>query len=523
VDVAAVIFSHLSGLRITNVLATGLTVRVYAEPGSVDARCPDCSAVSRRVHSRYERRLLDAPVAGRETVLHLRVRRFFCTMGDCLRRIFAEQIDGVTVRHGRFSTLARHGVEAVALALGGRAGARLAGRLGPHVGRMTLLRLVRALPEPPVPALTVLGVDDFAWRRGHTYGTVLVDMVSRRVVDVLDVRSADSLAAWLIEHPGVEVICRDRAGCYAEGATRGAPTAIQVADRWHLLHNLSDAVRRAVGHHRRCLMSPTEQQPAAEPTPVSQPRPQGLRVQRTRTRHADVHDLRDQGVGVYTIARRLGLDPKTVRRYADAATPEDLLGSNGTVRDSILDSFKPYLRRRIAEGVTGTNQLLSEIRGRGYQGAERTLRRWLISVRGRDTPAPVPPAPPSTRDITGWIMRPIDKLTEEHRAELERLCGLCPDLAAIRDLARGFTDLVRTRGGDRLTAWVEQAEHSTITEIRSFAKGLRPDWDAVRAGLTMSWNSGAVEGSVNRIKTLKRQMYGRANPDLLRRRVLLAD
>ncbi|MFV2127858.1 transposase family protein [Micromonospora sp. LOL_013] len=156
-DVAAVVFSHLSGLRISNVLATGLTVRVYAEPGSVGARCPDCSTVSRRVHSRYERRLLDAPVAGRETVLHLRVRRFFCTMDDCLRRIFAEQIDGVTVRHGRFSTLARNGMEAVALALGGRAGARLAGRLGPHVGRMTLLRLVRALPEPPVPALTVLG------------------------------------------------------------------------------------------------------------------------------------------------------------------------------------------------------------------------------------------------------------------------------------------------------------------------------------------------------------------------------
>ncbi|WP_421433005.1 group II intron reverse transcriptase/maturase [Solwaraspora sp. WMMB335] len=144
-----------------------------------------------------------------------------------------------------------------------------------------------------------------------------------------------------------------------------------------LLHNLSDAVRRAVGHHRRCLMPSTEQRPAAEPTPVSRPMdaaipevirlPQGLRVQRTRTRHADVHALRDQGVGAYTIARRLGLDPKTVRRYADAATPEDLLGPNGTVRDNILDTFKPYLRQRITEGVTGTNQLLTEIRGRGNQ------------------------------------------------------------------------------------------------------------------------------------------------------------
>ena len=523
VELLSVFFPHLSGLRIVNVLAKGSTVRIHAETSSVTARCPDCSTVSRRVHSRYERRLLDAPVAGRETVLHLRVRRFFCTLADCVRRIFAEQIDGVTVRYGRFSALAQHGMEAVALALGGRAGARLAGRLRPSVGRMTLLRLIRALPEPPVPALSVLGVDDFAWRRGHSYGTVLVDMTSRRVIDVLDDRSADSLATWLDAHPGVEVICRDRAGCYAEGAARGAPAAVQVADRWHLLHNLSDAANKAVGHHRRCLQPPLEPPALAAQAPTAEPVPERLRVQRTRTRHTDVHTLREQGVGVYTIARRLGLDPKTVRRYADAATPEDLLGPNGSARDSILDGFKPYLHQRIVEGVVGTNQLLAEIRAQGFKGAERTLRRWLISVRGRNTPPPVPPAPPPTRDITGWIMRPIDKLTDDQQAELERLCALCPDLAAIRDLARGFTDLVRTRGGDRLTTWVEQAEHGTIAEIRSFASGLRKDWDAVKAGLTMSWSSGAVEGAVNRIKMLKRQMYGRANPDLLRRRVLLAD
>jgi transposase len=523
VEILAVLFPHLSGLRITNVLAKGPTVQVHAETSSAAARCPDCSTVSRRVHSRYERRLLDAPVGGRETVLHLRVRRFFCTLAGCVRRIFAEQIDGVTVRNGRFSVLARHGMETVALALGGRAGARLAGRLGHCVDRMTLLRLIRALPEPPVPALTVLGVDDFAWRRGHTYGTVLVDMASRRVIDVLDDRSADSLAAWLDEHPGVEVICRDRAGCYAEGAARGAPAAVQVADRWHLLHNLSDAVNKAVGHHRRCLQPPLEPPTPADPTPAAEPVLDGLRQRRTRTRHADVHALREQGFGVYTIARRLGLDPKTVRRYADAATPEDLLGPTGTARDSILDVFKPYLHQRLAEGVVGTNQLLAEIRNRGYKGAERTLRRWLISVRGRNTPAPVPPAPPPTRDITGWIMRPIDKLTDDQQAELARLCGLCPDLATIRDLARGFTDLVRTRGGDHLTTWVEHAEQGTVAEIRSFATGLRKDWDAVKAGLTLAWSSGAVEGAVNRIKMLKRQMYGRANPDLLRRRVLLAD
>jgi transposase len=524
VELLAVFFPHLSGLRITNVSTKGSSVRVNAETSSAAARCPACSTLSWRVHSRYERRLLDAAVAGRETVVQLRVRRFFCTVAGCVRRIFAEQVEGLTVRHGRHSALARRMLEAVALALGGRAGARLTDRLGPQVGRMTLLRLVRALPEPPIPSPMVLGVDDFAWRRGHTYGTVLLDMATRRVIDVLDDRSADSLAAWLGEHPGVEVICRDRAGCYAEGAARGAPAATQVADRWHLLHNLSDAVNKAVAHHRRCLQpSPEPPAPAAAAPPGEPAAPDGLRVRRTRARHGEVHALREQGLGVYAIARRLGLDPKTVRRYADAADPDVLLGPNGTARDSILDRHKGYLQQRCADGVTGTNQLLAEIRARGYRGGERTLRRYLVSIRGRNEPAPVPPPVPPARDITGWIMRPVDKLTDEHRAELERLCGLCPDLAAIRDLARGFTDLVRTRGGDRLAAWVEHAEHGAIAEIRSFAGGLRKDWDAVKAGLTMVWSSGAVEGAVNRIKMIKRQMYGRANADLLRRRILLAD
>ncbi len=516
---------HLNALTITSVQAKGAALRVYAQASSVTAVCPECATPSRRVHSRYERRLLDSSLAGRETMLHLRVRRFFCRATDCVRKIFVEQVDGVTIRGAKVSTPARSLLERVALALGGRAGARLAARLGLGMGRMTLLRAIRALSLPGVPAVTALGVDDFALRRGHRYGTVLVDMATHQVIDVLDDRTADSLATWLREHPGVEVICRDRAGAYAEGAATGAPAALQVADRWHLMHNLSDAVYQAVAGHRRCLQPPPPP-PAPEPTPpmIAAPEPADTPIAvRTRTRHGEVHALLGHGLGVYAIASRLGLDPKTVRRYAEAADPDLLISARGTSRDSIIDVFKPYLLQRCADGTTSTNQLLAELRTQGYTGSERTLRRWLISVRGSNAAVPPPPPAPKTREITGWIMRPTSKLTADDQAQLERLCGLCPDLAVIRDLAHGFTDLLRTRGGAHLEAWVTQAENGPVPQIRSFAHGLRKDWAAVTAGLTTAWSSGPVEGAVNRIKMLKRQMYGRANPDLLRLRIILAE
>jgi transposase len=527
------LFPHLAGLRVERVFTRGRPVRITVASEAGKAACPDCGVYSARVHSRYERRLSDMAVGGQDLMIHLRARRFMCDSSSCSRKTFAERFPELVVPYGRRTLLLRRTLEMMALALGGRPAARLARGLCVEVSRSTLLRLLRALPVPEVGGLTAVGVDDFAFRRGHTYGTVLVDMHTHQPVELLADRLSETFADWLRTHPGAEVICRDRAGSYAEGGRVGAPDAIQVADRWHLFHNLSDAVDRVARNHSRCLHEQAEQPSALATTPtdivITEPVEtaerigiSGRRAQVTRHRHAEVHALLQQGMSVSAISRQLHLQRNTVRRYARAASAEEMLTQNPK-RGRQLDPYLDYLAMRWQQDCTNAVELTAEIRRRGYQGSERSVRDLVSTWRTTPiTPGPKPAAPPTSRQITMLMMRPRHKLTPDELTKLNDVLDRCEALRSVDKLVADFAGMARQRQGNHLDTWIAAAQASDIPPLRQFATGLLADYDAVRAGLTLHWSSGAVEGNVTRIKALKRQMYGRANFDLLRRRVLLA-
>ncbi len=466
-------------------------------------------------------------MGGQPVVIQLAVRRFVCVNATCAHQTFAEQVPGLTSRHGRRSVPLPTLLTSIGLALAGRAGARLAQRLGVAVDRTTLLRLVRALPEPHdghASGPAVLGVDDFALRRGHVYGTVLVDIDHHRPIDLLGDRTAETLATWLREHPGVQIVCRDRSGAYAEGARTGAPEAIQVADRWHLWHNLGEAVEKTVIRHRADLAEPepdiADDPNAGPPVPACDPRPaEGRLVHRTRERYAAVQDLLARGVSRSGIAQQLRLDLHTVRRYARAASVEELL-TKAQARASLLDPFKPYLHQRWNAGCTDAAKLTTEITAQGYRGSDQTVRRYLRPFRATLVAPPPKPVPPSVRQVTGWLTRHPDSLTEVETLQLKKLLHRSRALAVTYRHVRDFADILANRKGQHLASWMQQVDTDGSPDLRSFVAGLRGDLDAVTAGLTLPYSSGPVEGHVNRIKMLKRQMYGRAKFDLLRKRVL---
>jgi transposase len=514
-----------AGLLVEQVQLCDEIVHVIVRCEAPGVNCPACGVWSEAFHSSYERNLGDLPIAGRQAVIDLRVRRFRCYQPECPRKTFVEQAPVLAERYARRTRRLRSLLEEIGLALGGRPGSRHCKRLALPTSRSTLLRMVRALPERQILTPTVLGVDEFAFRKGRRYGTILVDADAHRIVDLLEDPSADALVDWLSHHPGAKVICRDRDGVYASAARRGAPDALQVADRWHLVHNLADALERfavrALASVRRDLKA-EEIANAAPPPDPPPPVSSGRLMDRNAQRHAEIHALMAQGLTTSAIARRIKLDRKTVRRFASVERPSDLLGPRGR-RHTTLDPFLPYLASRWRAGQHVAAFLFDEVRQRGYCGSKRTVRRQLAGWRTAEPPPPAHAMLPGPRTLAWLLLRRPSDLDEKEQVVLKQLYERSPELEPARKLAQHFLRLVRERQGRELDGWVADVHATGPPELRGFSRNLQHDWDAVHAGLTERWSSGSVEGNVNKLKVAKRQMFGRARFDLLRKRVLLAN
>ena len=505
-----------------------VVVTVHARTGT--ASCPDCGRLSRRVHSRYVRRLGDLPWQGRAGHIDLQVRRFRCSGPACPRRIFAERLPAVALPRVRRTARLAEAQRRIAFGAGGEAGARLASRLAMPVSGDTLLRLIRAAPPPVAAAPRVIGIDDWAWRRGRRYGTLVVDLERNRPVDVLPDRDAQTVGAWLKDHPGVEVVARDRAGAYADGIRSGAPGAVQVGDRWHLLRNLGDALARALDRHHRDLRAAAaiavEAQPgaqaASEVPSASSTAP--LAPDRHAARRARFHEaltLHGQGWPVRRIARALGVNRQTLQGWLRTG---ELPTWRQRPRGSAVDRHAEHLRRRWDEGCHNAAQLWREIRSQGFPGQLRTVQRW-VRRRGADPTGPGPgrtagPWPTPSRHRAAWlVVADPERLGAMERRFVDALMARSPELARLIGLAREFRTLVRRRQASQLDGWLAAARGSALA---GFAEGLARDLAAIRAALALPWSTGPVEGQICRLKTIKRTMCGRAGFELLRRRVLEA-
>jgi transposase len=509
------------------------------------AACPSCLHRSSQVHGRYQRLLADLPSFGQRVTLSIDVRRFKCVNPNCARRTFSEKLDSLVAPSQRRTQRLSESVRSLGYALGGAAAARLASRLGVSTSGDTVLReLRRAGCAEPATSPVVVGIDDWAIKRGHRYGTVIVDLQSRRPIEVLEGRDVTVVAAWLRQYPTVEIVARDRAGAYSEAARTASPRAQQVADRWHLLTNMREAVERLLVRRSASLREAArtlsqalriESQPITGDHSTSGLRLsvwQRLGVHRRAARLARYEEIvrrRHLGESYKAIGRSMNLDQRTVSKFVRAGSfPERAPRPSGP---TLLDAHRQYVASRAAEGCVSAVQVWHELQAQGFAGSLGTVRSAMArahaaackesgvqsSARGF--------ACPSSRRAYAWLIgwnegKTAEKKSTDQRRFVETLGRIEPEVAVAGSLARHFLGLIRRRDVGGFDHWLVKASDCAAPELRAFAAGIKADLSAVRAAFTSQWSSGQVEGQVNRLKYLKRQMYGRAKLDLLRLRVL---
>jgi transposase len=512
------------------------------------AQCPLCFNSTARIHSHYERTLVDLPCVSFRMTLVMQVYKFFCDNSECVRRIFTERIAEVVSPWARKTARLVQKIQTIGLALGGAAGARLSHQFGALVCGSTILNHLKKLLLPEFEVPRILGVDDFAFRKGHNYGTILVDLERNKPIALLPDRKAETLAEWLIQHPGVEILSRDRSKAYRSGMTQGAPEAIQVADRFHLVKNLGETLEKVLGNYdaelkaieqnqRQALVSTEMVVVTVKSTATANAQAQTQANHQKRVQQQqEIKQLTEQQWPQIAIAQTIGVSVKTVQRYLSLPDLSETPSRRSSLGQSSLEPYKQIILEWWNADIRRPKVLMALLQQKGYTGSDRTLTRYLSSLRKAQGLPPTrvqpvkglpqvidPQSPPLTANKAAFL---ILKRTENRETEdlevLEKLVSQHPSLAMAVNLADEFLQLLREQKAELFDDWLMKALSSALKPFQTFAAGLFDDYSAVKASMILDVSNGPVEGLNNRLKMVKRQMYGRAGLELLSKRFILS-
>jgi len=413
--------------------------------------------------------------------------------------------------------------------MGGQAGADTGQEQGLSGSRDTILRLVRRLPQPAESSPRIIGLDDWAYKRRLRYGTLICDLERGQPIDLLPDREVSTVEAWLKQHPSIDVVSRDGSSEYASAIRKGAPQARQVSDRWHLVKNLAACVSVQIARTLAQLRRAEERRPAQ--TQAVQQAQQARQAERT-ARYEHILELQKQGMKSGEIARTLGMSQRTLQRWI--ATGNIPYARRRRQRARLIDPYKTYLLKRWYQGCHSGAQLERELRAKGYKGSQHGVYRYLETLKA-SIPAPskhkktsklassIQPhalLTLSASQATWLFFRKLEDLKPEEQEHLRQLRQASLDLEVTYQLVEEFLHMVRERTGERLDSWLNKVDASQLQAFHTFVTGVQKDNVAALAGFTLPWSNGPLEGNINRLKLIKRSMYGRAEFDLLKLRVL---
>ena len=538
-----IIIPELSDVQVEEV-EVAFEITLTLRTTSPTASCPSCGTASSRIQSRYTRTLRDLPSAGRPIRLIMHVRRFFCKKSTCAQKIFTERLPDLCRSHAQRTKRLQEALCRLGLRVGGQAGADSAEDQGLSGSRDTILRLVRLSKQLAESSPRIIGLDDWALKRRFRYGTLICDLESNQPIDLLPARDVSTVSAWLQKHPSIDLVSRDGSSEYASAIKKGAPQARQVSDRWHLVKNLAACVSvqiaKALAQLRRTEAAAVAKSEQVAQQPSQQRRGQTRAIARAQlarqaermARYEHILELQKQGMKSAEIANQLGVTPRTIQRWI---TTGDIPYSRPRKeRARLIDPYKAYISERLQQGCRNKAQLERELRAKGYKGSGRAMYRYLETLeptassrqgyasvtRQTASMQPNPLLTLSAQQATWLFFRKPEDLKEEELENLRQLRQASPEIEAVYQLVEAFLSMVRERKGEQLDAWLANVEASHLEAFEAFVTGVQKDKDAVLAGLTLPWSNGPLEGNVNRLKLIKRSMYGRAEFDLLKVRVL---